>query len=52
MHFLNFVFTPAQVDAFAKGPVHIVVDHPAYREDVELTESAAGRVARDLRATA
>ena len=52
VHFLNFVFTAAQVDAFAKGPVHIVLDHPAYREDVELTESQRAELLGDLRATA
>ena len=34
------------------GPVHIVLDHPAYREDVELTESQRAELLGDLRATA
>jgi hypothetical protein len=52
VHFLKFHFTPAQVDAFAKGPVRIVVDHPAYREEVELTDAQRDELLTDLRETA
>jgi hypothetical protein len=49
VHFLKFQFTPQQVDAFEKGPVRIVVDHPAYREDVDLTEAQCQELLDDLR---
>jgi hypothetical protein len=52
VHFLTFTFTPAQIDAFAQGPVHIVLDHPAYAEDLELTESQRAELLGDLRAPA
>jgi hypothetical protein len=52
VHFLKFHFTPAQVDAFAQGPVHIVVDHPAYRESVELTDANKQELLDDLRGSA
>jgi hypothetical protein len=49
VHFLKFRFSPAQVEAFAAGPVRIVVDHPAYREDIELSETQRDELLRDLR---
>ena len=50
VHFLKFRFTDAQIEAFARGPVRIVVDHPAYREEVELTDAQREELLRDLRA--
>jgi hypothetical protein len=52
VHFLKFTFTPEQVDAFARGPVRIVVDHPAYREGVELTVAQREELLEDLRESA
>jgi hypothetical protein len=52
VHFLKFHFTPAEVDAFARGPVRIVVDHPAYGEAVELTDAQRAELLEDLRETA
>lgn len=49
VHFLKFAFTPQQVDAFAKGPVRIVADHPAYREEVELSDLQHQELLADLR---
>jgi hypothetical protein len=51
VHFLKFAFTPEQIGAFAHGPVRIVVDHPAYGEDVELTDAQRDELLRDLRNT-
>jgi uncharacterized protein DUF3501 len=48
VHFLKFTFTPEQVRAFAEGPVRIVVDHPQYREEVELTDEQRKELAGDL----
>jgi hypothetical protein len=52
VHFLKFHFTPPQVEMFAKGPVRVVVDHPAYEESVELTDAQRAELLRDLRETA
>src|SRR5262245_60139263 len=51
VHFLKFHFTPAQVDAFAGGAARIVVDHPAYRESIELTDANRSELLSDLRGT-
>jgi hypothetical protein len=50
VHFLKFRFTPAQVDAFADGPVRIVSDLPAYREEAELSDDQRAELLGDLRA--
>ena len=49
VHYLKFHFTPEQVDAFAAGPVRIVVDHPNYNAVVELTEEQRSELVEDLR---
>jgi Protein of unknown function (DUF3501) len=36
VHYLRFKFTPEQVAAFERGPVHVIVDHPEYRQNVAL----------------
>jgi hypothetical protein len=51
VHFLKFQFAPQQIDAFEAGPVRIVVDHPAYREDIELTDAQRHELLEDLRET-
>jgi hypothetical protein len=49
VHYLKFRFTPEQVDAFAAGPVRIVVDHPNYNAVVELSEEQRSELTGDLR---
>jgi hypothetical protein len=49
VHYLKFRVTPEQVDAFAAGPVRIVVDHPNYNAVVELTEEQRSELVGDLR---
>jgi hypothetical protein len=49
VHYLKFRFAPEQVDAFAAGPVRIVVDHPNYNAVVELTEEQRSELVEDLR---
>jgi hypothetical protein len=49
VHFLKFQFTPDEIEMFASGPVHIVVDHPAYDQDVVLTEEQHAALLGDLR---
>jgi Protein of unknown function (DUF3501) len=51
VHFLKFHFTPQQIDAFEAAPARIVVDHPAYHEDVELTDGQRHELLEDLRET-
>jgi hypothetical protein len=48
VHFLRFTFSPAQIAAFAEGPVRIVLDHPAYREEVELSDRTRNELLGDL----
>jgi hypothetical protein len=49
VHYLKFRFGSEQVDAFAAGPVRIVVDHPNYNAVVELTEEQRSELVEDLR---
>jgi hypothetical protein len=49
VHFLKFRFTPSDVEMFASGPVHVVVDHPEYDEDVLLTPEQHAQLLSDLR---
>jgi Protein of unknown function (DUF3501) len=49
VHFLKFRFTPADVEMFASGPVHIVVDHPEYDQDVLLDPDQYQQLLSDLR---
>jgi hypothetical protein len=49
VHYVRFEFTPEQVDAFAAGTVHLVIDHPAYDEVVDLSSGAHAELLTDLR---
>ena len=49
VHYLKFRFSLEQIDAFATGPVRIVVDHPNYNAVVELTEEQRSELLGDLR---
>ena len=49
VHFLKFAFTPGQVDMFASGRVHVVVDHAEYDRDVALTAEQHVALLADLR---
>jgi hypothetical protein len=49
VHFLRFRFTASDVEMFASGPVHIVVDHPDYDQDVVLTPDQHAELLCDLR---
>ena len=48
VHYLRFRFTPGQQAAFAAGPVRLVVDHPEYRAEVELTPDQRVELASDF----
>jgi len=49
VHFLKFRFASSDVEMFASGPVHIVVDHPDYDRDVLLTPEQHAQLLSDLR---
>ena len=49
VHFLRFHFTASDVEMFASGPVHVVVDHPEYDQDVMLTPDQHAELLSDLR---
>ena len=40
--------TDDQIEMFASGPVHVVVDHPEYDYDVVLTEEQHAQLLGDL----
>ena len=49
VHYLRFELTPAQVAEFATGPVLLAIDHPAYLEQVELSDTTHAELLTDLR---
>jgi hypothetical protein len=49
VHYVRWDLTPAQVDAFAAGPVRLVVDHPNLRLTTELRPDTAAELLGDLR---
>ena len=50
VHYVEFRFTDAQVDAMANGaPVHLAVTHPAYDEVTELSRDTVASIVDDLR---
>jgi hypothetical protein len=49
VHFLKFAFDEDQVEMFASGPVHVVVDHPEYDQDVPLSVDQHAVLTQDLR---
>ena len=51
VHYLKFRFEPDQCQEFAGGPAWIVVDHPAYQAETELTDAQHSELAEDLAAT-
>jgi hypothetical protein len=48
VHFLKFSFSPEEIEMFASGPVHIVIDHPEYDQDVVLNEEQHAALLADL----
>ena len=49
VHYVGFAFTPAQIDAFAEGPVVLAVTHPAYEHAIELSADTCAELLGDLR---
>ena len=50
VHYLRFRLTDDQMERFARGPVVVAVDLPAYREEVELSVESRAELLGDLRA--
>lgn len=48
VHYLRWDFTDEQVEAFQAGPVHVQIDHPAYLESVELSDTTTAELLTDL----
>jgi hypothetical protein len=49
VHYMTFEFSPQQIETFEQGPVVVAIDHPAYREDIELMQTTVDELLRDLR---
>lgn len=49
VHYLRWELSPEQVDAFAAGPVVLAIDHPAYLEHAELSDTTCAELLGDLR---
>lgn len=49
IHFVRFAFPPEAIRAFAGSPVSLVVDHPAERGRVELSDETKAQLLVDLR---
>lgn len=50
VHYLKFALTPAQQRAFGDARVRIVIDHPEYQVDVELTDDQCDELVGDFAA--
>jgi hypothetical protein len=48
VHYLRFRFTDAQRQAFAAGPVALVVNHPNYQSRTPLTDDQRNQIAGDF----
>jgi Protein of unknown function (DUF3501) len=49
VHYVRWELTSAQVDAFAAGPVALVLDHPNLQAVTELSAETSAELLRDLR---
>jgi hypothetical protein len=49
VHYIRFEFSQSEIDAFADGPVALVVDHPEYRFETELSPENHAELLADLR---
>jgi hypothetical protein len=48
VHYVRFLFTPAQVEAFGAGPVALASDHPEYKVEVDLPDATRKELLSDL----
>jgi hypothetical protein len=49
VHYLHFELAEDQIERFAASSVSLVVDHPNYRHEVDLSEATRGELLADLR---
>lgn len=49
VHYVRFVLSEDEVEAFGAGPVRLGIDHPEYREETELSEATHRSLLGDLR---
>lgn len=49
VHYVGWDLSPEQVERFARGPVVLAFDHPAYRHDVALSDDTVAELLADLR---
>lgn len=49
VHYLRWELTPGQIEAFADGTTYLAIDHPAYLEQVELSDTTRSELLADLR---
>jgi hypothetical protein len=49
VHYVRWELTPAQVEAFAAGPVALVLDHPNLQVETDLSAETAASLLTDLR---
>ena len=48
VHYIRFALTPDQIERFARDPVTVVVDHPAYRHQTVLADETREELVSDL----
>jgi hypothetical protein len=48
VHYLKFPFTPEQAEALRRGPARLVVGHPEYSAEAELTDEQRAELSSDL----
>jgi hypothetical protein len=49
VHYVGWDLTPDQIEAFAAGPVTLLVDHPDYQHEAQLSDATAAELLADLR---
>ena len=49
VHYVRWELSPAEVEAFAAGPVAVVSDHPAYAVEAALPDETHAELVADLR---
>jgi len=49
VHYIGWALTPAQIEAFAAGPVVLAVVHPEYGFELELNDATGAELLADLR---
>jgi hypothetical protein len=49
VHYVHFDLTPDQIEHFARGPVRVEIDHPAYAYGTNLDEVTTAELLTDLK---